>query len=370
MPHLLLVLILLLAAPGAWAVGIDGLAFVPSRLAPEVAVIDTRSGSVVRRLATGTPPLHAAVSESLRRIVTTSWRGNSVNLVDPDGLLPPERITLDLRPDGIELDPSGRILAVSSFEDDRVALVDLAAGRQVAGLDGFASPHHLAFAPDGRRLYVSNLAADRVTAVDVPSGTIAGDFALGSPGEDLGGIGNISVTPDGRRLLVTFGNSDRLAVVDARSGAVLDRIPVGQLPWRAFPTVDGRRVVVPNNGDGTVSVLDASTMKELARVATGADISSVNFAWFETMALVFSREERKATLIDLEQGARLGEIDLPGTPEAAVVDEEGSRLYVALGDEGSVGVIDVRGRRLAQVIADVVRRPWSVQISGGLNYCR
>ena len=178
------------------------------------------------------------------------------------------------------------------------------------------------------------------------------------------------MTPDGRRLLVTFGNSDRLAVVDARSGAVQDRIPVGQLPWRAFPTVDGRRVVVPNNGDGTVSVLDASTMKELARIATGADISSVNFAWFETMALVFSREERKATLIDLEQGARLGEIDLPGTPEAAVVNEEGSRLYVALGDEGSVGVIDVRGRRLAEVIADVVRRPWSVQISGGLNYCR
>ena len=178
------------------------------------------------------------------------------------------------------------------------------------------------------------------------------------------------MTPDGRRLLVTFGNSDRLAVVDARSGAVLDRIPVGQLPWRAFPTVDGRRVVVPNNGDGTVSVLDGSTMKELGRIATGADISSVNFAWFETMALVFSREERKATLIDLEQGARLGEIALPGTPEAAVVNEEGSRLYVALGDEGSVGVIDVRGRRLVEVIADVVRRPWSVQISGGLNYCR
>ena len=137
-----------------------------------------------------------------------------------------------------------------------MALVDLAAGRQVAGLDGFASPHHLAFAPDGRRLYVSNLAADRVTAVDVPSGIIAGNFRLGSPEVDLGGIGNITVTPDGRRLLVTFGNSDRLAVVDARSGAdPVIRIPVGQLPWRAFPTVDGRRVVVPNNGDGTVSVL-------------------------------------------------------------------------------------------------------------------
>src|SRR5262245_32610593 len=103
MPQFLIAILLLLSALPARAAGIDGLAFVPSRLAPEVAVIDPRSGTVVRKLATATPPLHAAVSDSLRRVVTTSWRGNTVNLIDPDGLLPPERIALALRPDGIEL---------------------------------------------------------------------------------------------------------------------------------------------------------------------------------------------------------------------------------------------------------------------------
>ena len=39
-------------------------------------------------------------------------------------------------------------------------------------------------------------------------------------------------------------------------------------------------------------------------------------------------------------------------------------------DAGAVAVIDVRERRLSSVIGDVVRRPWSVQIAGSLNYCR
>lgn len=368
--RLVLFLALLLASGGAHAAGIAGLAFVPSRLAPQVAVIDTRSDAVVRRLPTGTPPLHAAVSESLRRVVTTSWRGNLVNLIDPDGILPPEQIAIGLRPDGIELDPSGKVLAISSIEDNRVALVDLAGRRELALLDGFATPHHLTFAADGRRLYVSNLGANYLTVVDVAAGAVAGRIELGEPEEDLGGIGNISVAPDGKRLLVTLGSGARLAVVDPERRAVESWIAVGELPWRAFPTGDGRRVVVPNNGDGTASVLDGASLAELARIPVGGDISSVNTAWFETVAFVLSRDRRSATVIDLDRAERLAEIALPGTPEAAVASDDGARLYVALGDAGSVAVIDVRERRLASVIDDVVRRPWSVQIAGALNYCR
>ena len=96
----------------------------------------------------------------------------------------------------------------------------------------------------------------------------------------------------------------------------------------------------------------------------------MNTAWFETIALVFSRETRTATMIDLDRGKGLGKIELPGTPEAAVVSDDGRRVFVALSDEGAVAVIDVRERRLSSMIGEVVRRPWSVQIAGSLNYCR
>ena len=369
MPQLLLLLLSLLALP-AQAAGIDGLVFVPSKQTAEVAVIDTRSDTVVRRLATGSAPLHAAVSTGLRLLVTTSWRGNTVNLIDVDGALPTERIALDLRPDGIELDPAGRTLAVSSLETDSVALVDLAARRQTASIAGFATPHHLAFSANGRRLFVGNLGANRVTEVDVATGTVARQIELAPADADLGGVTNLTVLPDGQRALAAFGSGSELALIDLVEGGAGPRVLVGELPWRAFATMDGSRLLVPNNGEGTVSVLDGASLTEIARVPAGADITGVNTAWFESVAFVLSRGDRKATAIELERGRSLGEITLPGAPEAAVTTADGTRLYVALGDVGSVAVIDVPQRRLLKVIDGVARRPWGVQMAGAVNYCR
>ena len=368
MPHLLLILLCLLALP-ARAAGIEGLVFVPSKQVAEVAVIDTRTDTVVRRLPTGSAPLHAAVSASLRLLVTTSWRGDTVNLIDIDGILPTQRIALDLRPDGIELDPSGRLLAVSSLETDNVALVDLVQRRQTASLAGFATPHHLAFSVDGRRLLVGNLGANRVTEVDVDAGTVARQIELAPAEADLGGVTNLAVL-DGRRALAAFGSGSELALIDLAEGAARARVPVGELPWHAFATMDGSRLVVPNNGEGTVSLLDGASLTEIARIPAGVDITGVNTGWFETVAFVLSRGDRKATAIDLERGRLLGEIGLPGAPEAGVTTADGTRLYVALGDVGGVAVIDVRERRLLKVIDGVARRPWGVQMAGALNYCR
>ena len=369
MPQLLLILLCLLGL-SARASASEGLAFVPSRLAPEVTVIDTRADAVLRRLPTGTAPLHAAVSASLDLLVTTSWRGRVVNLIDIAGLLPTETVALEVRPDGIALDPAGRILAVSSLEHDAVALVDLAARRQTATIAGLATPHHLAFSADGTRLYVGNLGADRVSEIDVAAGALRREIELAPPGAERGGVTNLTLLPDGRRALAVFGSGSELELIDLPAGQVAGMVPVGELPWHAFATMDGARILVPNRGEATVSLLDGASLREIARVPVAGDVADVSFAWFESTAFVLGRGERRITAIGVADGAVLAEIDLPGAPEAAVAAADGSRLYVALGDVGAVAVIDARTRRLLKVIDGVARRPWSVQMAGASNYCR
>ena len=369
MPQLLLILLCLLASP-AWATASAGLAFVPSRLVPEVAVIDTRADAVLRRLPTGTVPLHAAVSASQDLLVTTSWRGRVVNLIDVAGILPTETVALDVRPDGIALDPAGRILAVSSLEQDAVALVDLAARRQTATIAGLATPHHLAFSADGTRLYVGNLGADRVSEIDVAGGVLLREIELAPAGGERGGVTNLTLLPDRRRALAVFGSGAELALIDLAAGQVAGMVPVGELPWHAFATMDGARIVVPNRGEETVSLLDGASLREIARVPVAGDVADVSFAWFESAAFVLGRGARKVTVIDLAGGAVLAEIDLPGAPEAAVAAADGGRVYVALADLGAVAVIDARERRLVKVIDGVARRPWGVQMAGASNYCR
>ena len=87
-------------------------------------------------------------------------------------------------------------------------------------------------------------------------------------------------------------------------------------------------------------------MKELGGVEADAE-SGVHLHVLSHGSSAFSREERKATMIDLEQGARLGRSPFPEhlRPQSSM---RRVRASMALGDEGSVGVIDVRGRRLSR----------------------
>ena len=86
----------------------------------------------------------------------------------------------------MQLDPSGRLLAVSNFATGSLVLVDLATRLPSARLTGLPGPHHLAFARDGRLLYVGNLDVDQVSVVDVAAGKVVEQIAL-RPAEDAAG---------------------------------------------------------------------------------------------------------------------------------------------------------------------------------------
>ena len=51
-----------------------------------------------------------------------------------------------------------------------------------------------------------------------------------------------------------MAKANELAVLDLRTGALKTSLALGELPWRAYSTADGRFMLVPNNGDGTISV--------------------------------------------------------------------------------------------------------------------
>jgi YVTN family beta-propeller protein len=128
-------------------------------------------------------------------------------------------------------------------------------------------------------------------------------------------------------------------------------------------------MLVPNNGEATVSVVSTSTLEEVARLPGAEDMTGVNTGWFETTAVVISRGEDKALVYDLEAMAKVGEIALPGTPETGVTTPDGTRLYVALSGTDQVAVIDLRERALIGTIDGVGDEPWGVTMLGALNYC-
>ena len=353
----------------AAATDLQHLVFVPSRDSPDVAVIDTRTDTVVRHVAMGTPARQVAISASLDLLLTSNPSENAIRLVElaGDGLA--RLILLEDAPEHMQLDASGRLLAVSNFATGSVVLVDLATRRQTMRLTGLPGPHHLAFARDGKLLYVGNLDVDQVSVVDVAAGRVIEQIELRRAEDAAGGVRTLALSVDGRQGFATFGEGNELTVFDLAGEHHVQQLALGELPRRAYATADGRRLVVPNDADDTISVIDPARLTEIARVPGGLVMTGVTTGWFETTAFVFARTQRKAIVIDLEQGARVGEIKLPGRPEAGVTTPDGGKIYVALGDENGVAVIDTRERRLTTVIEGVGDYPWSAYMVGTINYC-
>lgn len=351
--------------------------FVPNRASASIAVIDIRTDQVVATLPVGNVPHQVAVSDITNQMVATNTADDTITIID---LASGASRTMPLahEPEHMELGPDGHTLAIGNIGAGAVSLVALPEGKELHRVTGLSQPHNLTFSPDGKRLYVANLGANHVSVVDVAAGQVVDEIPVAPPVEvasrqpadgEYQGIINVTRTPDGRLGFAAHGEGNRLAVLDLRTGAVKKTLELGELPWRAYSTADGRYMLVPNNGDATLSIIATADQSVVATLPSAEDITGVNTGWFETTAFALSRAEKKAMVYDLTSLSAAGEIALPGTPETGVTTPDGTKLYVALSDTDQVAVIDVRTRQLVKTIDQVGDEPWGVTLEGAMNYC-
>jgi YVTN family beta-propeller protein len=160
-----------------------------------------------------------------------------------------------------------------------------------------------------------------------------------------------------------------MAVIDLDAGKRLTSIPLGELPWRAYATANGRHMLVPNNGDRTVSVIDTATLEVVATLPGAEDMTGINGNDAGDTAYVISRGESKLLVLDLVTMTKKGEIALPGVPETGVVAPGQEKLYVALSSSDQVAVVDLLKGELTGTIDDVGDEPWGASMAGARNYC-
>ncbi len=353
--------------------------YVPNRSSSDVAVIDHATQRLIARIEVGKVPHQVVVADRLGKLVASNTADNTISIIDLVTLRVEATLTLDHEPEHMELSPNGLVLAVGNIGAGTVSLISLEEAREVARVDGLFEPHNLTFSADGSLLYVANLGAEHVSVVDVAEARVVNEIPVAEPtalaakgsgtSEEYQGIINVTRTPDGRLGFAAHGEGNVMAVIDLRSQRKIKSLELGELPWRAYSTADGRFMLVPNNGDATVSVISTNSLEVVATLPGAEDMTGINTGWFETLAFVISRGENKLVVLDLVEMKAVGEIALPGTPETGVTTPDGKTLYVTLSDTDQVAVIDVRRRQLVKTIDDVGDEPWGAAMAGVLNYC-
>jgi DNA-binding beta-propeller fold protein YncE len=245
------------AAPAAAATATSrvGTLLVGNKGENTLSFVDLVSGRELARLATGPMPHEIAVSPDGRTAAVVSYGGRGIDLFD---VRAQRRLrTIDLSPNegphGIAWLEDGRIVATTE-RSRSIVVVDTRAGDRLTSIaTGQEGTHMVAVSPDLRRAYTANIAAGTVSVIDLAAGAKLRDLAVGGRPE------GIALTPDGRELWVGDLEGARVQAYDTTSFERIAEARTGNVPIRVAASPDGRWIVTSNNGDGTLSVIDART---------------------------------------------------------------------------------------------------------------
>ena len=142
--------------------------------------------------------------------------------------------------------------------------------------DVSCSPTWAQPSPDGKRVWVACNKSSEIVEVDAVSWRMIRRFPAGP------GIYNLGVTHDGTRLIGTNKRDASVSVFDAASGKELARIPTTRKVVHGVAVSDDDRfafISVEGTGSqpGTVDVVDLTTLRKVASVDVGQQAGGIDF---------------------------------------------------------------------------------------------
>ncbi len=205
-----------------------------------------------------------------------------------------------------QVTPDGSLVFVVNFnlygdmETSDVSVVSAAGMVEIARITTCTMPHGSRISSDGSRHYSACMMDEELVEIDTRTLSVTRHFFLtkgkemgmsGSPpvrgatahaGHDMGGHGmeppkpgDVSCSPtwaqpsrDGTRVWVACNKSSEIVEIDTKSWSLVRRLPAGPGVYNLAVTNDGRHLIATNKRDASMSVFDATSGKELARIAT------------------------------------------------------------------------------------------------------
>jgi YVTN family beta-propeller protein len=267
--------------------------YVSSEAESVLYVVDRKSGEILKKIALSNRPNNLAITKDGSQVlVGIRAQPGVLDVIDTTSLQKVMSIPVNGAVHNVYVTPDGKYAVCGSLENKTATVVDLHS-QQVAWEVKFDRPvrpmafetnsdgstsrifielstfHGFAIVDFAKRAEVA-----RIKLPDQPSGF---GIAEGRGGVPSHGIG---VTPDGKSLWVnsTLANAVfKYSLPDLKligHGALPEVHPLGHAPTGAIPewiafTPDSKLVYVSDSAARLVSVIDAQTLKEVARIPVG-----------------------------------------------------------------------------------------------------
>ncbi len=164
---------------------------------------------------------------------------------------------------------------------------------------------------------------------------------------------------------VTYGADGALYVVNTQNDMVYRlsgadfktqvSAKVGYRPYAAALAPNGKQLAVSNWGDESVSLLDAATLKEIAKLKVGNHPNDLAYSKDGRLFVANAGSNsvsviRQGKLIETIRTSFQPKALVGSTPVALALTGDGKRLYVANADNNDVAMIDISNARTSDVL--------------------
>lgn len=237
---------------------------------------------------------------------------------------------------GLALNEETQTLYGTATREEQLVAVDIASGKIVGTVSHGETGHvrEIAIDEDNNLVYVSVMGQRRGNNPDAPPSevwVIDGEtnelsHVITNPTQTVAGV---AFNEDAGRIYVTDMNLHLVVAIDAASQAVVGSWPVGgESPMNVVYDDSKNRLLVANQGSGTLTVLDATSGELLKSVATGEGALGVAFNERANQIYVANRRAGTTSVVDGTSYEVLANLETGTFPQTIVVNEDDNLVYV------------------------------------------
>jgi YVTN family beta-propeller protein len=187
------------------------------------------------------------------------------------------------------------------------------------------------------QLYIAHLGAGRLISFDTQTRKITADIA------DLPGVHGVLAVPELGRVYASATDANQIAVIDAKTLKIIARTPTGRYPDGLAYSHEHRKVFVSNQFGRSNTVIDTQTNQAIATIDLAGEVGNTQYDAVSKRFLAAIQTRNQLVALSPETHQVLQRYDVPGCkhPHGLLIDAEHQRGYVACEDNAKLVVLNL-----------------------------
>ncbi len=272
---------------------------------------------------------------------------NALAILDPATLKVVAKVPTGAVPHEVAASADGKLAVATNYGTERggttLSVIDLTTQKEIRRLDisPLKSPHGIIATRDGKFIFTAE-GSNAIASYD-PAKNVVGAWQMTT---SQNGTHMVVETKAGTLLFTANIGSNSVTAfeLDAKNGRwATTQIAVGKGPEGIDLSPDEKEVWAANSGDGTVSLIDASSKRVRGTLDVHTKRSNrLKFTQDGKLVLISDLGTGDLVVVDVGTEKEVKRIHLGKSVEGILIQPDGTRAFVAVTPENKVAVLDLK----------------------------